>query len=322
MPICKTRQETELQIDRAREKGVSLALFCTASQWNTEAILKAASDYAKAHDIEEIPVSIAMTFNYRHMPQAQRVNYARCPEAGFLQIIDTVHRLCDDEYAPYKNVRVLLHLDHADPAYDEWALYKGVEYLSTVMFDAQRYPYEDNVKMTAEYVKKFKDKVMIEGIMDMLSVLGTIQDHSGDEYVPKALDYFARTGIDMLVADLGTEQQSTGTGKSQFMRQRALDLTAALGKPMLCLHGTSCLSDDQIRELAGCGIIRVNMWTRIAREAGQYAAEQLLKRAPAIFSGSDFNAIESNAYMRDSVDKASEIMYETLDLLGYAKFAK
>ena len=185
----------------------------------------------------------------------------------------------------------------------------------------RRYPIEDNIRMTSEYVSKYGDKVLIEGIMDMLSVLGEYQQHENDGYVPRALDYMARTGVDFLVADLGTEQQSSGVGKSQFLRQRALDLTAGLGgKSKLCLHGTSCLSDDQIRQLPECGIVRVNMWTRIAREAGQYAAKRLIERASRIEQG-DFEATEGNQYLRDSIEKASEIMYGTLDLLQYSNLA-
>lgn len=321
MSISKNREESLEVIERLRDNKVSMAIFCTASHWNTEAILKAASDYANKHGIKDIPVAIAITFNYRHMSQAKRVTYSQSPETGFLAIMDYIKRLCDDEYAPYKNVKVLPHLDHADPESDRWALTEGTKYLSSVMFDAQRYSKEENIALTKEYVKNYAGKIMVEGIMDELSVLGRLQNHVGDDYAERAREYVEKTGIDFLVADLGTEQQSTGVGKTKFLRQRALDLTDALGKSMLVLHGTSCLDDRQISELPDCGIIRVNMWTRIARETGIYAAEQLEGRHEKIVSG-DFESTESRAYLKDSIDKSSEIMEKTFGLLQYNRLGK
>lgn len=321
MSLTKSREESLEVVERLRKNKVSMAIFCTASHWNTEAILKAASDYATEHGIKNIPVAVAITCNYRHMSQSKRVTYSQSSETGFLTIMDYLKRLCDDEYAPYKNVQVLPHLDHADPEYDKWALTEGVHYLSSVMFDAQRFPKEQNIEMTKEYVKKYSDQVLIEGIMDELSVLGKMQNHTGDDYAERASEYVNNTGIDFLVADLGTEQQSSDVGKATFLRQRALDLTGALKKSMLVLHGTSCLSDEQISELADCGIIRVNMWTRIAREAGIYAAEQVEMRHNKILSG-DFESTESRAYLDDSIEKASAIMKNTLGLLQYSRLAE
>jgi hypothetical protein len=62
------------------------------------------------------------------------------------------------------------------------------------------------------------------------------------------------------------------------------------------------------------------MWTRIVREAGQYAAERLIERTERIRSG-DFEACESTAYINDNIDKAAEIMEGVLGSLGYAKLA-
>lgn len=315
MPLCRDRAEALEQMQRIRENNVSMAIFCTASHWNTEAIIKAADDFARDNGIDCLPLTVAMTFNYPHMRQAQRVTYSKCPELGLLSVVEFVKLLCGSEYSPYKRVMPLLHLDHASPNFDEWALYKGVEHLNSVMFDAQLFPLEENIRRTSEYVERFGGKVLVEGIMDELSVLGELKSHADGSYVSRAIDYISKTGVDFLVADLGTEQQSAAAG-GKFLRQRALDLTAGLGKAMLVLHGTSCLTDEQICGLSGCGILRVNMWTRIAREAGQYAAENINRNIGGIRAG-EFELAESNQYMRSSVERASEIMYNTLELLQY-----
>lgn len=318
MPIVTKRNLAMEVIGQCREKKISMAIFCTASHWNTEAILLAASRYAKKHNIEKIPLAIALTFNYKYMSQATRVTYGKNPKEGFISIMEYLKVLCGSEHSTYSNVTVLPHLDHADPVKDLWALTAGLEYLASVMFDAQKYPYDENRAMTREYVENYCKQVLIEGIMEELSVEGNSIGKGDDTYVEKALKYVADTKVDFLVADLGTEQQSTGTGKCIYKGERAKQLTENLGKPMLVLHGTSCLDEKQMNSLAQDGIIRVNMWTRIAREAGQYAAERVVERMNGIKNG-NFEDVESRQYLYDSVEKAADIMEEVLDVLGYAR---
>lgn len=152
--------------------------------------------------------------------------------------------------------------------------------------------------------------------MDEISVEGCAQGKGSEGYIEKAIEYTSQTGIDFLVADLGTEQQSSNVGKCIYLGDRARELTKNLGKSMLVLHGTSCLNNEQMTSLSQDGVIRVNMWTRIAREAGQYAALKLTKRIEDIFYGS-FEAVESRQYLYESIEKAADIMEETLSILGY-----
>lgn len=317
MSLITTRERAKEVYDSLQDKEVSMAVFCTASHWNTEAILLAASNFAEKHGIRNIPVSIAMTFNYSHMPQAKRITKSQNAVVGFKSIMEHLRVLCETEDSPYYNVCVMPHLDHADPYKDEWALTQGAKYLASVMFDAQCYPLEDNMRMTSEYVKEYGGDVLVEGIMDVLKVSDGTQSVSSEDYVEKAMRYVKKTGVDFLVADLGTEQQSTAIGGAQYLKQRARDLTKALQKKMLVLHGTSCLTDKQIIGLSDDGVIRVNLWTKVVREAGQYAAKQLISRYGKIEFG-DFEMTESKQYLYDSIDYAAASMEELLELFGYA----
>ncbi len=301
-----------------------MAVFCTASHWNTEAILLAATKFCDKYQLESIPVSLGMTFNYPYMPQAQRVTYCRNPQMGFLSIMEHLHLLCDNPGSAYRNIMVLPHLDHADPEYDQWALTEGSPHLASVMFDAQRYPSEKNIAMTRDYVKNYGKDLLVEGILEQLKVLDKYMetaDSPADQYLQQAAEYVKKTGIDFLVADLGTEQQSSASGGVRYLQERARKLTDSLGKKMLVLHGSSSLNQDQMQELAGDGVIRVNMWTKIAREAGKYAAGNLFKRAEALF-GNEFESAESNQYLMDSVEKASDIMMSILETLNYQKLTE
>lgn len=317
--IITDRKKSEEIIHRIKGYSTSLPIFCTGSHWNTEAILLAAKKISEKYGIEHVPVSIAMTFNYDYMPQAKRITHVGDARLGFISNMQHLKVLTDDPKSPYYNILVLPHLDHGDPVKDKWALTEGTKYLSSVMFDAQKYPIEENIKLTKEYVKKYKDKVLIEGIMDELSVYEAHEkkaDKTIDGYPERAKDFFNKTNIDFLVADLGTEQQSQGIGDNIYLKDRAKNIQKLLSGRLLVLHGTSCLSDEEIARLPDDGIIRVNMWTRIARDAGLYAYEQLKARDEKI-KRNDFNSVESHRYLMDSIEKAASIMEIIMESLGY-----
>jgi fructose-bisphosphate aldolase class II len=314
-----TRRDEALEYTRLfRQRGASMAIFCSAAHWNTEAILLAGQQIAEKHHLAQVPLAVAMTFTYPYMPQARRITYSGDPRAGFLSNMAHLKALCDGPDAPYARVVVLPHLDHADPQRDRWALTEGLPHLATVMFDAQKYPFEDNLAWTREYVATCGDQVMVEGIIEELGVAGRTQAVQRDAYVEKAAHFVNETQVDLLVADLGTEQQSDRVGGVRYLKERAQALTASLGDARLVLHGTSSLSADQMQGLAADGVIRVNMWTRIAREAGQHAARKLIARKDAIEAG-DFEAVESRQYLHDSTEAAAAVMAEVMELIGYPR---
>lgn len=318
MIITERNQSLEV-IERIKLSKTSLPIFCTGSHWNTEAILMAAKNIGIRFGIKHVPVVIAMTFNYEYMPQARRITATNNARLGFLSIMEHLHVLTNDPDSPYFDLYVLPHLDHADPVKDKWALTEGTKYLSSVMFDAQKYPLNDNIRLTKEYVKNYGDKVLVEGIMDELSVFDLHEKHESfkqDDYHERAFDYMKKTNVDFLVADLGTEQQSQGIGKNIYLKQRARNIHKIVNDKVLVLHGTSCLSDEEISQLPDDGILRVNMWTRIVRDSGLFAFEQLKNRENKILKN-DFNAIESHQYIMDSTQKASEIMEGIMMALGY-----
>jgi len=324
MPVIHTRRESVKAAERAENRGVSIAILGTASHWNVEAILLAAKKLCDKYGIESVPVTVSMTFNYRYMAQAQRITYSGDPKLGFQSIMEHLHLLCGSPGSPYHNIQVLPHLDHADPEFDMWALTEGTRYLSSVMFDAQRYPREKNMELTRDYVKKYNADTMVEGIMEELVVADVHGRSEGDvidDYSDRAREYVNATGVDYLVADLGTEQQAATCGHAIYLKKRAEDITAALGRKMLVLHGASSLTNDQMKGLAADGVVRVNMWTKIAREAGRNAARNLFERICAGPSG-NFETFDSRQYLYDNIEYASDMMLEILETLNYANFAK
>jgi fructose/tagatose bisphosphate aldolase len=318
MTLVTRRDEALAYTQLFRERGASMAIFCTAAHWNTEAILLAGQRIADTYHLDAVPLAVAMTFTYPYFPQAERIVYCNDPRAGFVSNMLHLKTLCDGPDAPYANVVVLPHLDHADPQRDKWALTEGLPYLATVMFDAQKYSFDDNLTWARDYVAAYGDQVLVEGIIEELGIAGHVGAVQRDAYVEKATQFMRETHADLLVADLGTEQMSTQIGEARYLKPRAQALTAALGEARLVLHGTSCLSRDQMQGLAGDGVIRVNMYTRIVREAGQHAARQLIARREAIEAG-DLEATESRQYLYDSIEAAADVMVEVMDTLGYGR---
>ena len=317
MSFITDRDHAKSIIEDTAKKGATLAIFCTASHWNTEAIMRAAQTVAQKNNLKSIPVAIAMTSHYEHMQQTMRVTRNGCFKTGLRAVMDYAKLLCDGSDAPYPEVDVLPHLDHADPVKDSWELTEGLDYFCSVMFDAQRYSLEDNMRLTADYVKKYGGKVLVEGAVESLGVGNEKKAQQNDDYIEKATEYVKKTGVDFLVADLGTERQSEGT-EARYLKDRAMELTTNLGKPMLVLHGTSSLCNEDIKGFSEDGVIRVNMWTRIVRESGQYAAKRILERYPQI-EGNNFEACEAKMYIDDNIDCASEIMAQVLEAIGYTK---
>ena len=317
MAFITDRDQAKSIIDDTVEKGVTIAIFCTGSHWNTEAILRAAQIVARKNGIGRIPVALAMTSHYENMQQTMRVTRDGCHKTGLRAVMDYAKLLCDGPDPLYPEVDVLPHLDHADPVNDSWELTEGLDYFCSVMFDAQKYSLEENMRMTADYVKKYGGRVLVEGALESLGVGNKVKAQQNDDYIEKAIEYIKNTGVDFLVADLGTEQQSEGTD-ARYLKDRAMKLTSSLGRPMLVLHGTSSLCNEDIKGFSEDGIVRVNMWTRIVRESGQYAAKRLMERYPLI-EGNNFEACEAMQYINDNIDCATEVMVQVLESIGYCK---
>ena len=309
-----------------KNRQIPVCVFGTGNFWNTEAILLAAKNFKEKHSLKEpVAVTMAITYDYAHMSQCARFSYNGNLQAGLESNFHYLHELCGRPGSPYYDVIVLPHLDHANPEKDKWALTEGVHHFASVMFDAQTYSLEENLRLTAEYVEKYGDRVVIEGILDELPVFesaGHPEDKSGrntdEDYARNVIRYVDSTGVDFVVADLGTEQQSNKVGDVKYLKNRARLLSKLLKDKGIVLHGTSSMSDVQLAQLGDDGIARVNMWTRIARESGEAAATKLLMRTPLIRQG-DFEATESRQYIYDSITSAADIMENMMEILGYKK---
>ncbi|MFF7309164.1 ketose-bisphosphate aldolase [Streptomyces sp. NPDC008137] len=162
-------------------------------------------------------------------------------------------------------VPVALHLDHVQ---SDTLLYQAAEAgFSSVMYDAARLPYAQNLATTRAAV----DWAHAQGLW-IEAELGQIGGKNGrpplDAHAPGA-----RTDPDearAFVADSGVDALAVAIGSAHAMTTRTATLDHALLKRLsttldvpLVLHGSSGVPDDELTAAVAGGIAKVNIGTAL-----------------------------------------------------------
>ena len=305
MPIITGRQNVLDIYAKAAERGWVIPCICSENLTSTEAIIKAASDFAKDNGFKSVPVTLAMTIKYPNRPQAAYYTHTRDTDIG-LKLFRADAEIISEAYP---NVDLMLHLDHAQYDLDEKLLESDLSIYSTVMYDASALPLEENITKTREFVKKQGANIVIEGACDEI-VDATGDEHNDITTPEKCEDYFRRTGVDLVVANLGTEHRASGKDL-KYHADAARAIRDRVGAKIV-LHGTSSVSSDQIVNLFSDGICKVNIWTAIERDSSPALTEFMVKNA----AKAGGPAIEEKLYnegllAKKTGDKASLAHYTT-----------
>ncbi|GAA3053376.1 class II fructose-bisphosphate aldolase [Actinokineospora globicatena] len=158
------------------------------------------------------------------------------------------------------DVPVAVHLDHVERTeLVEEGIRLGV---GSIMFDASKLPYRDNVALTAAVVRRCR----AEGI-PVEAELGEIGGKDG-AHAPgartdpgEAAAFVAETGVDALAVAVGSKH-------AMLTRDAELDLAliaaihAAVPVPLV-LHGSSGVPDELLADAVRAGITKVNIATRL-----------------------------------------------------------
>ncbi|MFF3753964.1 ketose-bisphosphate aldolase [Streptomyces sp. NPDC002018] len=162
-------------------------------------------------------------------------------------------------------VPLALHLDHVESE-DLLRQAPGAGF-SSVMFDASRRPYAENLKATADAVRRgHADGIWVE------AELGAVGGKDGEPplgaHAPgvrtdpaEAVVYVAETGVDALAVAVGSSHAMT-------RRTAVLDhaligaLRAAVPVPLV-LHGSSGVPDEEIRRAIAAGMVKINVGTAL-----------------------------------------------------------
>lgn len=158
-----------------------------------------------------------------------------------------------------------LHLDHVmDPELLRAAHPEG---FSSVMFDASKMPYEENVKATAEAVRWGHERgIWVEA--ELGKVGGKEGEAPLDAHAPgvrtdpaEAAAYVAGTGVDALAVAVGSSHAMTSRTAS-LDHELIAALTKAIPVPLV-LHGSSGVPDAEIRAAVASGMVKINVGTAL-----------------------------------------------------------
>ncbi|MGK5631111.1 class II fructose-bisphosphate aldolase [Streptomyces sp. URMC 123] len=163
------------------------------------------------------------------------------------------------------SARLALHLDHVDDV--DLLRAAHPEGFGSVMFDASKLPYGDNVKATAAAVRWGHERgIWVEA--ELGRVGGKAGEPPLDAHAPgvrtdpaEAAAYVAETGVDALAVAVGSTHAMTE-------RTAALDhaLIARLREAVpvpLVLHGSSGVPDEELRRAVAAGMAKINVGTAL-----------------------------------------------------------
>ena len=196
----------------------------------------------------------------------------------------------------YENVDLLLHLDHVQHDLDADLCESDLSGFSTIMYDASNLPLEENIAKTRAFVEKKGQEIMIEGACDEIVDAGG-EAHNDITTADKCADYMKRTGVDMVVANLGTEHRASGKDL-QYHGEAARAIKELIG-PRIVLHGTSSVSNEQVRKLFDDGVCKVNIWTALERDASPELLEFLVRNASKAAGPETVEKLRQEGYLTE-----------------------
>jgi fructose-bisphosphate aldolase class II len=282
MPLIAERDDVLASYAQMAQRGWVMPCFCTENAICTEAILAAAAETAEAVGCPDLPVTLAMTHLYPHRAQAPRYSQTGDPAVGLAMWLADLRVLAAPP-SPYHRLRVLTHLDHVQPGVDDALLGADLGAYSSIMFDASARPFDENIEATRRFVEARGETLVIEGACDEIVDAGG--NETGDLTTPERAEaYRNATGVDFMVANLGTEHRASQA--ELLYRGELAGRIAARTGGCLVLHGCSSVPQDQIRGLFDDGIRKVNVWAALERDSAPALLAEMARHASRV-AGAD-----------------------------------
>lgn len=157
-------------------------------------------------------------------------------------------------------VPVAVHLDHAeDVALVHEAVAAGAH---SVMYDGSRLPYDENVAVTRGVVEHCHERgVVVEAELGEVGGKDGVHAPGVRTDPVEAAAFVAATGVDSLAVAVGTSHAMT-----ERVARVDVDLIASLANALdvpLVLHGSSGLSDAELRRSVTAGMTKINISTHL-----------------------------------------------------------
>jgi fructose-bisphosphate aldolase class II len=243
--------------------------------------LGAAFEHGERIGCGNLPVIIAITNNYAHRSQSHYYTHTRQWEIGLRLFLADLEVLTGED-SPYRNLRVMIHLDHIQHDLDAGLLGWDLTRFSSIMFDACTLPFEDNIKKTAAFVREHGDVIVVEGACDEIIDAGG-QAKNDLTSAERAEAYCKGTGVDLIVANLGTEHRASAA-KLVYRGDLARQISSRIGNKIV-LHGASSVPPDVIASLYLDGVRKVNLWTTLERDSSPALLEAMVRNATGVAGG-------------------------------------
>lgn len=278
MPIITGKENVLSIYNEAVQNKWVLPCFCSENLTTTEAILAASIDYGDEWGYPDLPIIVAITCQYDHRSQASYYTHTRRWETGMKLFLADL-KILTEKGSPYEKLRVLIHLDHIQYDNDIELLSWDMGAFSSIMYDASKLPLQENIKHTSRFVKEQSHKIVIEGACDEIVDAGGMV-RSELTTPEKAEEYYSKTGVDLIVANLGTEHRAS-VKDLKYYGDYARKIKEKIGTRIV-LHGASSVSGDQIAHLIDDGVCKVNLWTALERDSSPVLLKAMVENASKV----------------------------------------
>lgn len=226
-------------LEQARAEGFCIGAFNVVDYLSIEAVVEAA-------ETKNAPVII-------------QTSSGTIKRFGIENIVEMTRMATKNSTVP-----ICLHLDHGtDVEIIKEAIRKGY---NSVMIDASKLPFEENIAVSRQVVEFAKDAgVAVEG---EIGIVGGVEDDivvEADDAIyttPKeAIEFQGRSRVDFLAAAIGTAH-----GFYKVAPKLNINTLRELRKNTdfpLVVHGGTGLSDGIVRELVQAGAAKFNVSTQV-----------------------------------------------------------
>ena len=275
MGVIRNTEKVREIYEKAGKKGWTIPCFCSENLTTTEAVLSAAEDLRAQNGLDFFPVIIAITCLYPHRSQAVNYTHTKRWDTGIKLFTDSVKILCENG-GPFENLDVMIHLDHIQHDLDIGLLSGDLYDYASILYDASALPLEQNIEKTAAFVKKRGGEITVEGACDEINNAGG-ETHNDFTEPENALKYFKQTGAELIVCNLGTEHRASGKDL-EYRGDISRKIKEKIGSRIV-LHGTSSVSNSQVKNLYSDGVCKVNIWTALERDTSPVLFADMARHA-------------------------------------------
>jgi fructose-bisphosphate aldolase class II len=200
--------------------------------------------------------------------------------------------------SPFAELRVMVHLDHVQPGTDAELLDSGLGRFSSIMFDASGLPAGENIELTRRFVERRGREIVIEGACDRIAEAG--EDRPDPPEPAEVERYAARTGVDMVVADLGTEHRA-GAAERRYRGELARGISRRIG-PRLVLHGCSSVPPGELAGLFADGVCKANIWTMLERDSSPALLAAMVRHSSRVAGPVAARALAEEGFLGPSAE--------------------